>query len=229
MNLFKKLFSGKKLNNDGDIDKSLEQEPLNFEKVKRLIFPYFKQLSVSNDSMQEILTDKLSEARQEVVYEAPEVELVIKHICEDLNCLYAIDSGNNYEIIQQRHLNAWKINQSELEQIALDNLTTLTMTNLSVKGDTNGLMFVLNGSLEAAIVLMDQIWDQLEEQIGENVVIAVPSRDVLMATGASNNTMQESFVKTSADIYKSTSYPLSQNLFIREAGSWKLFRTLNIR
>ena len=228
MGFLKKLFSGKKSNADAAFNSTQEQESSTFENVKNSIFPYFKQVSVSDDATQE-LPQNLSEARQDVVYEAPEVELVIKHICEDLNCLYAIDSGSSYEIIQQRHLNSWQIDQSELEQIALGNLTTLTMTNLSVQGDTNGLMFVLNGSLEAAIVLMDQIWDQLEKQIGENIVIAVPSRDVLLATGASNNTMLESFEKTSTDIYKSADYPLSKNFFIRETGTWKLFRTLDIK
>jgi len=195
--------------------------------VKNLIFPYFKQLSKSEGIAQK-LPENLSEARQDVIYETPEVQLIIKHICEDLNCLYAIDSGNGYEIIQQRHLDEWQINQSQLEEIALNNLTTLTMTNLSVQGDTNGLMFVLNGNLEAAIVLMDQIWTQLEEQIGEPIVIAVPSRDVLLATGASNSAMLDSFEKTTADIFKNGDYPLSRNFFIREGGSWKLFKSLAI-
>lgn len=228
MGFFKRLFSGQKPNNDASYNGTQEQVPSNFENIKSSIFPYFKQVSLSDDVTQE-LPENLSKVRQDVVYEAPEVELVINNICEDLNCLYAIDSGNSYEIIQHRHLNAWQIDQSELEQIALDNLTTLTMTNLSVQGDANGLMFVLNGSLEAAIVLMDQVWDQLEGQIGETIVIAVPSRDVLLVTGASNDTMLESFEKTAADIYKSADYPLSKNFFIREAGTWKLFRTLNIK
>lgn len=225
MSFFKKIFSGNKSNNDTSLYKS-EESPV-FENVKNSIFPYFKQLSFSDNEGQQLPQD-LSQARQDVVYEATEVKLVIKHICDDLNCLYAIDSGSSYEIIQQRHLNEWRIDQKQLEQIALDNLTTLTMTKLNVQGDANGLMFVLNGSLEAAIVLMDQIWNQLEEQIGDNIVIAVPSRDVLLATGASNDIMLESFEKTSADIYKSSDYPLSKNFFIREAGTWKLFRTINL-
>lgn len=227
MNFLKRLFSGQKSNKDVAFSETQKQKSSDFETVKSSIFPYFKQLSVSDGATQK-LPENLSETRQEIVYEVPEVKFVIKHICEDLNCLYAIDSSSSYEIIQQRHLDDWKIDQSQLEQIALDNLTTLTMTNLSVQGDTNGLMFVLNGSLEAAIVLMDQIWDQLEEQIGETIVIAVPSRDVLLATGASNNAMLESFNKTAADIYKSADYPLSKNFFVRNGGAWKLFRKLDI-
>jgi uncharacterized protein YtpQ (UPF0354 family) len=226
MSFFKKLFSGQRSNKDAASHKSQEQGFSDFENVKSSIFPYFKQLSVSNDAAQKLPED-LSDVKHDVTYEAPGVELVIKHICEDLNCLYVIDSGNDYKIIQQRHLSHWQIDQARLEQIALDNLTTLAMTNLSVKGDSNGLMFVLNGNLEAAIVLMDQIWIQLEEQIGEAIVIAVPSRDVLLATGASNETMLESFAKTAADVYKNGDYPLSRNLFIRDGGVWKLFRQLN--
>lgn len=226
MSFFKKLFSGQRSNKDTSSHKPQDQELPDFESVKDSVFPYFKQLSVSGDAAQKLPED-LSDVRQDTTYEAPGVELVIKHICEDLNCLYAIDSGNGYEIIQQRHLNHWQIDQGQLEQVALDNLTTLAMTNLSVKGDSNGLMFVLNGSLEAAIVLMDQIWKQLEEQIGEAIVIAVPSRDVLLATGASNETMLEGFAKTAVDIYRNGDYPVSRNFFIRDGGTWKLFRPIN--
>lgn len=35
---------------------------------------------------------------------------------------------------------------------------------LKVHGNTNALLFTLNGNLEAGLVLIDEIWSQLEDQ-----------------------------------------------------------------
>jgi uncharacterized protein YtpQ (UPF0354 family) len=100
-----------------------------------------------------------------------------------------------------------------LHEIALGNFRDLVAASLQVHGDTNGVMFVLNGNLEAGLVLPDEIWEQLERQIGESVVVSVPPRDVNVATGKSNGTMIDSFNEKAKYILMNGDHPLSSNWF----------------
>ena len=226
MSFFKKLFGKKEdVLNISTPDSSVVIEK-SLQDVKNLIYPYFKQLTSSTSSTEPLPSD-LSQIDKKATYEIPDLRIVILNICEDLNCLYAVDNEYGYEIIQEDHLERWAINKEELHEIALENFRALIATNMTARGDTNGIMFTINGNLEAGLVLIDEIWEQLEEQIGEHVVISVPSRDVIVATGKSNRAMINSFTENSKNILINGTHPLSKNWFIRENQQWKLFEKIS--
>mgnify|MGYP002778175872 CR=1 FL=1 len=219
MNFLKKIFSKSSIPNTGAIDST------SFENVSNKIFPYFKQFlapSVTTDALPNDFT-KLDNKK---TYDIPQAKIVFLNICEDLNCLYAVDMGNSFDIIQERHLADWNIDQDTLHLKAIENFRSLMVQKMTAKGDTNGIMFIIDGNLEAGLVLIEEIWTQLEEQIGEPIVITVPSRDVIMATGRSNRTMIDTFKANSKEILLNGNHPLSKNMFIRESGQWRLFERI---
>jgi hypothetical protein len=188
MSFLKKIFGKKEKDKKLPTPDQTTEIEKSFEEIKYLIYPYFKQLIPSTSSAKPLPND-LSGIDKDTTYEVPDLDIIILNICEDLNCLYAVDNGNSYQIIQNSHLKEWKIDKEKLHEIAVTNFRTLIVTKLNARGDSNGIMFTINGNLEAGLVLIDEIWDQLEQQIGEPVVISVPSRDVLVATGKSNTIM----------------------------------------
>lgn len=220
MAFFKKLF------NKGNNTKLETPETDTLENISSKIFPYFKQFLPPGGQTYPLPAD-LNKIDKNKTYALPEVDIVFSNICEDLNCLYAIDNKHSFDIIQQRHLDEWNINREKLHNLALENFRSLIVQKMSAKGDTNAIMFIVDGNLEAGLVLIDEIWTQLQDQVGESIVIAVPSRDVLMATGISNRTMIEKFKETSRDILATGDHPLSKNLFVRENGQWKFFEKIS--
>jgi len=219
MNFFKKIF------NRGNDTPSEDLRPESFEDISSKIFPYFKQFLPPTGTTYPLPDDpnKIDETK---TYDLPEVSIVFSNVCEDLNCLYAIDTGHSFDIIQERHLKEWDINQEKLHALALENFRSLIVQKMTAQGDTNGIMFIVDGNLEAGLVLIDEIWTQLHDQIGEAVVITVPSRDVIMATGKSNRTMIDKFKENSKQILLNGDHPLSKNLFIRENGDWRFFEKI---
>jgi uncharacterized protein YtpQ (UPF0354 family) len=221
MSLFKKLFRKKESNST--IESAFYEKP--FSEVSAKIYPYFKQFLPSNGNSIP-LPDDFKEIKKDETYDLPGVSLIFKNICEDLNCLYVFDTGNSFEIIQESHIQAWGVDQHKLHEYAIENFRTMITQRLSARGDTNGIMFVLDGNLEAGLVLIDEIWEQYEDQVGEKIVITVPSRDVIMATGVSNRAMIDQFKQNSKRILLEGEYPLSKNLFIRESSQWNLFEKI---
>jgi uncharacterized protein YtpQ (UPF0354 family) len=88
------------------------------------------------------------------------------------------------------------------------------------------MMLTVNGNLEAGVILIDEIWDQMESQIGEQVVISVPSRDVVIATGKSNRDAINTFSEKAKTVLQSGDHPLSKNWFIRNNNQWELFEKI---
>lgn len=219
MSFLKKIF--KKGN-----DKAPKKRPTgSFEDISTKIFPYFKQF-LPPAAVTYPLPDDLSKTDKTKTYDVPEANIVFSNVCEDLNCLYAIDTEDVLEIIQGRHLGEWNINKDRLHTLALENFRSLIVQKMATQGDANGIMFIVDGNLEAGLVLIDEIWTQLQEQIGEEVVITVPSRDVIMATGKSNRTMIDKFKENSKQILLTGGHPLSKNLFIRKDEQWSFFEKI---
>jgi len=195
------------------------------EKTLKSIFPYFKQL-LPPAGVAEALPDDLKRVDSSKTYEHPSIKPVIREVCEDLNCLYAIDNEYGYEIIQEDTLTGLAIDREQLHAIALENYRQLLSKNMKAHGDANGILFTVDGNLEAGLVLIDEIWDQMEEKIGEEVVVAVPARDVVVATGRSNRSMIDTFNQKARNILNGGDHPLSGNWFVRKNRKWEVFEPI---
>lgn len=176
------------------------------------VYPYFKQVLLSKDGPEKVTETSL--------------EPIARPICADLFCFYAVDGDLGYEIVQARHLRELKITEQELHTAALENFKTLLSTDLTIEGDSDGYMFTLNGNLEAGLVLVDEFWQDLESDIGEEVVVAVPSRDVVVATGRSNRAQIDRFSSAARGILEEGDHPVSKNWFLRTGGQWEVFEPI---
>lgn len=223
MSFLKKIF-GKSASSQKTTNPEIETEK-SFAEISSRIFPYFKQFLPSEEATHPLPVD-LGKIDESKTYEVPDLKIVFRNICEDLNCLYAIDTGTSFKIVQEKHINEWGIDRERLHELAVENFRSLIVQRMTAKGDSNGIMFFVDGNLEAGLVLIDDIWQQLEDQIGEQIVITVPSRDVIMATGKSNRAMIDKFKQTSKDILQNGDHPLSSNLFIRDAAGWNFFEQI---
>lgn len=189
------------------------------------IYPYFKQmLPAEENEIVETIPDDLSQVDKRKVYSVPEMNIIIQNVCDDLSYMYVYDNGSGLEILQDSDLMELNISKDELHEIAMANFRQLISQKLNAQNNGEAFWFILDGNLEAGLVLVDEIWDQVEAHLNEEIVICVPSRDVIIATGKSNENIIADFTEKAIDILTNGDHPLSYNWFIRENKEWKVFR-----
>lgn len=103
---------------------------------------------------------------------------------------YMVDEGSQYTTLSEGELKASGMTLDELHQVAMANLRKrvatanpglrlLRMKGPDGKGQAEGIMVLLDGDNEAALVLLDELWDKtLREHIPNGVMVAIPARDV---------------------------------------------------
>lgn len=191
------------------------------------IFPYFKQiLPPHNGTKSEQLPEDLSTIDKEKSYSVSGVNLIIKNICDDLNCLYVYDTEAGLEFIQESEINKLYIDREKLHEIAMSNYRQLLSQQLNAQNNGESFWFIIDGNYEAGLVLVDEVWDQIEGYLQEEIVLCVPSRDVIFATGKSNKDTISDFTEKAKQILTSGNHTLSKNWFVRQNKQWNVFRKI---
>ena len=104
---------------------------------------------------------------------------IFETFTEGLAIFYAMDLGNRYELIQNRHLSA-AITLDKLRAAALSNMAREVAARTEIQGDPAGTMMLTNGgNFEAAMLLAEGIWDKLRGVFKDEICVAVPALDLL--------------------------------------------------
>ena len=82
-------------------------------------------------------------------------------------------------------------------------------------------MIVLNGNLEASLMLSDGFWEAITQTIKQkNLVIGIPAKDVLLITHLESSDGILTLKNAIKKIYEQGDHLLTKWLFKREAGAW---------
>ncbi|MBN9692912.1 MAG: DUF1444 family protein [Verrucomicrobia bacterium] len=157
----------------------------------------------------------LEETRQVLLSRgAKEVpEHVYEDFSPDLIILYAEDSPKNIRYLGPKDLEFAKVERSELRALACENLKRL-LPKIERHG-TNGLyMITAGGDYEASLLVLDSIWSDGEMDVSGDVVVAVPTRDLLLVTGSQNPQGIEKVRQMVKEASTAGSYRLTQKLFV---------------
>ena len=169
---------------------------MNFEEVKANIYPWIKK--IENDG---------ASSDMEYVIDTP-----TKPFLADLVIFFVADMGNRFEILQQAHIPE-DMTVDDLYALATQNLINniefkLTPTNFG------GYGILAGGNHEAGALCLDYLWEICAGKIGENLIVSVPAKDMLLMVGASQ-TMEFAAMKSlSANILADRERTLSSHLFL---------------
>lgn len=167
----------------------------------------------------------LEETRQSLLSRgATEVpEHVYEDFSPDLIILYAEDSPKNIRYLGPKDLELAKIERSELRALACENLKRL-LPKIERHG-TNGLyMITAGGDYEASLLVIDSMWSGGQMDVNGDVVIAVPTRDLLLVTGSLNQHGIEKVRQMVKEASTGGSYRLTQKLFVYRNGKFTEFK-----
>jgi uncharacterized protein YtpQ (UPF0354 family) len=109
-------------------------------------------------------------------------EPVIEHLVGDLLVMYAFDLPGRFEFVARRHCETLGLEAGDLRPLSVRNLVKLRRKP-QIKGTDRVVTLILDGDLEASLLLVDMLWEQLAQQIPGDLIAAVPTRDTLAVTG----------------------------------------------
>ena len=201
------------------------------EVIKRFVMSGLEAIGSTRDSIDRtrilpVIKDRpwLEETRQALIGRgAKEVpEHVYEDFSPDLIILYAEDSPKSIRYLSSKDLESAKIERSELRALACSNLKRL-LPKIERHG-TNGLyMITAGGDYESSLLLLDSIWNDCQKDVSGDVVVALPTRDLLLVTGSHHSQGIEKVKQLVTEASTRGSYRLTQKLFVYRNGRFSEF------
>lgn len=153
--------------------------------------------------------------------EAP-AEQVIEELNKDLVIVYAEDTPQNIRYFSPKDLQQAGVPQEKLRALAIENLRRLLPHPEAVNGPLVSMM-TAGSDYVPSLLLLDEVWNAEELGVEGEIVIAVPTRDVLLFTGSNNKDgvkkLRELARQTAAD----GPYSLTDRLFVYRGGKFERF------
>ena len=155
-------------------------------------------------------------------------ELIIERLAGDLLVMYAFDLPGRFGFVARRHCEALGLEAGDLRALSVRNLVQ-RRSKPQIKETDRVIMLILDGGLEASLLLVDMLWDQLAPKIPGDLIAAVPSRDTLAVTGTGleggvavlNHAVRKFWDRPRRD----PKLLLTPSLLIRQGNSWRLLES----
>lgn len=139
----------------------------------------------------------------------------------ELYIFYARDLENSISYITKDKAEELNLEISNIRELSTENL----LNRVSIKKhDENGFfMLTAGGNYEASLILANTIWTKENFDVNGEIIISIPSRDVILITGSENANGIETLRNKTNEIYNSGSYVISNELFVLRNGKFELW------
>lgn len=150
-------------------------------------------------------------------------ESVVKeHLSGDIWVVYALDLPKATQALTESRMKELEIEPRDLRSLAMSNLRRI-LPEIEQHGDGPWYMLTAGGDYTASLLLFDDVWNTLSQSVEGDIVAAVPSRDVVLFTGARSKDGIEWVKRKAHEIHQGGDHVVSQTLFRRVSGEWKVF------
>jgi uncharacterized protein YtpQ (UPF0354 family) len=141
-----------------------------------------------------------------------------------LRVAYVFDLPGMFRYVSVRDCARLQLPAGDLRALAVRNLTR-RRARPQIKEAPAAAMFVLDGDLEASLLLVDHLWQQIAPQLPGDLIAAVPSRDALIVTGSQVPGGVAALTRGVDSIWQksATRLLLTRSLLIRHGAAWHLF------
>lgn len=149
-------------------------------------------------------------------------EQVIEELNQDLIIVYAEDGPQNIRFISAQTLQEAGLQREQLRELAIANLRRILPPVETANGPLVS-MLTAGGDYVPSLLLLDEIWSGDNLRVSGEIVVAVPTRDVLLFTDSHNKDgvkkLRELAKKAAAD----GPYSLTDRLFVYRGGRFERF------
>lgn len=166
--------------------KKYEEEHYLFENIKERIYPWVKESLVDHKALNgKFISDK----------DTPIVSFV-----GDLMIIFVIERGEDtYEIVKDNMLPP-DTDIEELYRIACENLAKNVKFVIS-NTMYGGFGIIADGHHEASALCFKHIWSMCADKLEDDLVIMVPSKDMVLFVPASNEEQIEAMIAYGTEAY----------------------------
>lgn len=149
-----------------------------------------------------------------------------KQVIEDLNAdlvvVYAEDGPHNIRYFSSEDLQKAGVQRQALRELALTNLRRILPPPEPVKGPVISMM-TAGQDYVSSLLLLDEIWNAEKLAVDGEIVIAIPTRDVLLFTGSKNKEGLKKLRELAQKAHADGPYSLTERLFVYRGGKFQRF------
>ena len=151
--------------------------------------------------------------------QTPPQELVAEPLNSDLVVVYAENRLGALRILSSRDDVG---DRARLREAALTNLSRL-LPKIEIRPGSDGVLLIsAGGEFDASLLLADNLWSGGQVKVDGDIVVAVPAKDVLIATG-SHNLPALTRLRAAAAKFASGPNGLTTALFVNRDGKFMRF------
>jgi uncharacterized protein YtpQ (UPF0354 family) len=144
------------------------------------------------------------------------------HIYEKYNnelyIFYVEDTETNINYLDQKDFEKLNIEKIELKKIAIENLSN--SVEIEKHGENGYYMLLADGNYESSLILLD-IWNEETFNVKGNLIIGIPSRDLIIVTGKNDTENIERLKNTINEINENGDHLVSKKLFEYKNGKFE--------
>ena len=148
---------------------------------------------------------------------------ITEPLVADLLVAYAFDMPGFFQMVTGADLQRLALTTAELRPLAVKNLRS-RMTDIKTEGQPPVIMLTVAEDLGACLLLIDEVWLDLAEQFPGEVVVAVPTRGVILIT-SSEWPEGVAFMRelTTGAQEREHTHRLTDRFLVRRQGAWAVF------
>lgn len=142
----------------------------------------------------------------------------------DLIITYAFDLPEMFTMARMRDIRELGLSSEQLRAIAVTNLKQ-QLRNIGRQGDPPVMRMVTGNGLEACVLLLDDFWQSLSGKIPPEIIVGVPTRDVLFvsSTRAGKEGIRQLREAVRQARTGDNTHWLTEHLLVRRADKWEVF------
>ena len=151
----------------------------------------------------------------------------VEHLFEELNAelvvLYAYDLPTSIRYLKPGDLDSLDVVRDELRELACENLVARLPEVHIEPVDEHVWSVTADGYYDASLLLLDEVWNRPELALPGELVVALPARDMLFATGSDDELGVQGLRTAARRIAAEAPYRLTDVLFVRRDGRFVPF------
>jgi uncharacterized protein YtpQ (UPF0354 family) len=147
---------------------------------------------------------------------------IVEDFNEDLVIVYAEDTPRNTRYFSLKELEEAGVARKDLRELAIANLDRI-LPEIEFHAGENISMLVAGADYVPSLLLIDELWRSGQVKADGDIVVAVPSRDMLLFTGSRNTKGIAELQKQARKVVEESSYSLTSQLFVYRDGKFQRF------
>ncbi|MBY0262588.1 MAG: DUF1444 family protein [Phycisphaerales bacterium] len=146
-------------------------------------------------------------------------DVAFRDLNGELVVVYGVDRDSSVSYPSWAEITAAGISRDEVDRLAIENLRQ-RLGPITVRGGDGLMMVTAGGVYESSLLLLEDFWDAGRLGIKGEIVVAVPSRDILVIADGARPDSVRRLREIAENTVGSGSYPLVPTAFVRRDGKF---------